>query len=126
MPSSACSANPRITPHGSLSRSQRETCVDERHVRGRRRAGAEDLAEPVDAPGAAVLAREGRRHALGTPAPSEADVPEDRAHGRLVHVLVLRREGVDRGLDHHRAHAFTAQSGTYAWRLNTQASASST
>ena len=63
-----------------MSRSQRETCVTSGASAGGGGPVLDDLAEPVHAARAAVVARERRRHALGAPAPEQPDVREDRLH----------------------------------------------
>ena len=51
---------------------------DERHVRARRRPGADDVAMPVHPARAAVIAGERRRHVLRHAGDQQPDMPEDR------------------------------------------------
>ncbi len=93
------SAKPRITPIGSLSRSQRETCATSGVSTSGSKRVADHLAAALDPPGAPGRALEDRGGAVAVVLGEQAGVTEDRLHLGLLHLLVLGRERVDRGRD---------------------------
>ena len=98
MSAGTCSANPRITPSGSLSASQREIWTTAGASSG---SGCSSNSSAVRStrPGRPVVAHEraGAPLAVGR---DEAGGVQHGAHRLAVEVLVLRGEHVDRGRDH--------------------------
>ena len=90
------SVNARSTPAGSLRRSQRETWTTSGTWSGTGPAWSSSAARSTR-PWVPVLAHEHGRRPIAV---GKARPRQDRADGPVSHLLILRREGVDRGRDH--------------------------